>query len=103
MTDHLFVYGSLMSALAHPMGDQLRLEASLVGPARIAGRLHRVSWYPGLRPAKTATKTGSPTIEPVSSTPIQPAPATAAPAKAETGTKAAPTGAAAAPAPHKGK
>lgn len=50
MNKHLFVYGSLMTALAHPMGTQLRREALLLGPARMAGRLHRVSWYPGLLP-----------------------------------------------------
>ena len=52
MPAHLFVYGSLMTTLAHPMGGRLRAEASLLGPAQIAGRLHRVSWYPGLRPAE---------------------------------------------------
>ena len=55
MNSHLFVYGSLMTALAHPMGARLRAEATLVGPATIAGRLYRVSWYPGLRPAVTPT------------------------------------------------
>ena len=54
MNPHIFVYGSLMTALAHQMGDRLRQEAQLLGPARIAGRLHRVSWYPGLRPAEAA-------------------------------------------------
>ena len=49
---HLFVYGSLTTALGHPMGDRLRREAQLLGPARVAGRLHRVSWYPGVRPAE---------------------------------------------------
>ena len=49
MSQHLFVYGSLMTALAHPMGDRLRKEALLLGPGGIAGRLYRVSWYPGLR------------------------------------------------------
>ena len=55
MNSHIFVYGSLMTALAHRMGDRLRQEAQLLGPARIAGRLHRVSWYPGLRPADAAS------------------------------------------------
>lgn len=48
MTPHLFVYGSLMSAARHPMGEQLRSEARLVGAATIQGRLYRVSWYPGV-------------------------------------------------------
>ena len=52
MSQHLFVYGSLMTALAHPMGDRLRKEARLLGPGGIAGRLYRVSWYPGLREAE---------------------------------------------------
>jgi gamma-glutamylcyclotransferase (GGCT)/AIG2-like uncharacterized protein YtfP len=46
--DLLFVYGSLLSAIAHPMGDRLRREAHLVGPATVQGRLYRVSWYPGV-------------------------------------------------------
>jgi gamma-glutamylcyclotransferase (GGCT)/AIG2-like uncharacterized protein YtfP len=47
MNPHLFVYGSLMSTARHPMGDRLRAEARLIGPATIQGRLYRVSWYPG--------------------------------------------------------
>jgi gamma-glutamylcyclotransferase (GGCT)/AIG2-like uncharacterized protein YtfP len=45
---HLFVYGSLMTALAHPMGERLRAEATCVGPATFQGRLYRISWYPGV-------------------------------------------------------
>lgn len=37
------------------MGGRLRREARLLGPAHMAGRLHKVSWYPGLRPAELAT------------------------------------------------
>ncbi len=48
MTDLLFVYGSLSSAVDHPQGQRLRREATLVGPAAIQGRLFRLSWYPGL-------------------------------------------------------
>jgi gamma-glutamylcyclotransferase (GGCT)/AIG2-like uncharacterized protein YtfP len=50
MSACLFVYGSLVTAHAHPQGHRLRAEALLLGPAEIAGRLYRVSWYPGLRP-----------------------------------------------------
>ena len=50
MSTCLFVYGSLVTAHAHPQGHRLRAEALLLGPAEIAGRLYRVSWYPGLRP-----------------------------------------------------
>jgi gamma-glutamylcyclotransferase (GGCT)/AIG2-like uncharacterized protein YtfP len=49
MTSHIFVYGSLTTALAHPMGDRLRREATLIGAAAVQGRLYRVSWYPGLK------------------------------------------------------
>jgi gamma-glutamylcyclotransferase (GGCT)/AIG2-like uncharacterized protein YtfP len=47
METHLFVYGSLMTSAAHPMGERLRKEARLLGEGAIAGRLYRVSWYPG--------------------------------------------------------
>jgi gamma-glutamylcyclotransferase (GGCT)/AIG2-like uncharacterized protein YtfP len=46
----LFVYGTLVTSHGHPQGNRLRAEALLLGPATIAGRLYRVSWYPGLRP-----------------------------------------------------
>ena len=49
MTDCIFVYGSLLSAIAHPMGERLRREATLAGPATIPGRLFRVSWYPAVK------------------------------------------------------
>lgn len=48
LNPHLFVYGSLMSAARHPMGERLAREARLLGPASIQGRLYRISWYPGL-------------------------------------------------------
>lgn len=48
MTGFVFVYGTLLSATDHEMGRRLRAEADLVGPATIAGKLYRVSWYPGL-------------------------------------------------------
>jgi gamma-glutamylcyclotransferase (GGCT)/AIG2-like uncharacterized protein YtfP len=54
MNSHLFVYGSLVAAAGHVQGARLRQEAMLVGPATIAGRLYRVSWYPALRPALAA-------------------------------------------------
>ncbi len=46
----LFVYGTLVTSHGHPQGNRLRAESLLLGPATIAGRLYRVSWYPGLRP-----------------------------------------------------
>jgi gamma-glutamylcyclotransferase (GGCT)/AIG2-like uncharacterized protein YtfP len=48
MNPHLFVYGSLMSSAAHPMGERLRREARFVGEATVQGRLYKISWYPGL-------------------------------------------------------
>lgn len=48
MSDCIFVYGSLLSAIAHPMGERLRREASLVAAASLPGKLYRVSWYPAL-------------------------------------------------------
>jgi len=48
MNPHLFVYGSLLSAIGHPSGDRLRSEARLLGAASMQGRLYRVGWYPGL-------------------------------------------------------
>lgn len=56
MNLHLFVYGSLVTAAGHAQGARLRQEAMLVGPATIAGRLYRVSWYPALRPAAVSTE-----------------------------------------------
>jgi gamma-glutamylcyclotransferase (GGCT)/AIG2-like uncharacterized protein YtfP len=54
MNPLLFVYGSLLAAAGHPKGARLRQEALLVGPASMAGRLYRVSWYPAVRPAESA-------------------------------------------------
>lgn len=48
MTDLLFVYGTLMSHTGTPKARQLMAEADSLGPARIAGRLYRIDWYPGL-------------------------------------------------------
>jgi gamma-glutamylcyclotransferase (GGCT)/AIG2-like uncharacterized protein YtfP len=45
---HLFVYGSLLSSVCHPMGTRLRGEARLVGAAMIEGRLYSLGRYPAL-------------------------------------------------------
>jgi gamma-glutamylcyclotransferase (GGCT)/AIG2-like uncharacterized protein YtfP len=45
--DHLFVYGSLLSSIRHPVGERLRREASLLGEGSMQGRLYRLRWYPG--------------------------------------------------------
>ncbi len=47
MHDLIFVYGSLLGGSGHPMSVRLGGEAALVGEASFAGRLYRVSWYPG--------------------------------------------------------
>ena len=52
MNPHLFVYGSLVAAAAHPKGARLRQEALFLGPATIAGRLYRVTWFPAILPAE---------------------------------------------------
>lgn len=44
----LFVYGTLLSSVDHRMSRRLGREADPVGEATFAGRLYRVSWYPGL-------------------------------------------------------
>jgi gamma-glutamylcyclotransferase (GGCT)/AIG2-like uncharacterized protein YtfP len=50
----LFVYGSLTTAAPHPMGERLRGEATLIGPATINGRLYTISWYPAMIPGRDA-------------------------------------------------
>ncbi|HXF53926.1 MAG TPA: gamma-glutamylcyclotransferase family protein [Hyphomicrobiaceae bacterium] len=49
MPEYLFVYGTLMSTAAHPMGARLAKEAVNLGPATIAGRLYDFGKWPGLR------------------------------------------------------
>jgi len=49
MPEYLFVYGTLMSTAAHPMGARLAREAVNLGPATIAGRLYDLGKWPGLR------------------------------------------------------
>ncbi len=44
----LFVSGTLLSSVDHPMARRLAVEADLLGPATFTGRLSRVAWYPGL-------------------------------------------------------
>ncbi len=51
----LVVYGTLVTSHAHPQGNRLRAEALFLGAATIAGRLFRISWYPGLRPPERST------------------------------------------------
>ncbi|MBD3618788.1 MAG: gamma-glutamylcyclotransferase [Chromatiales bacterium] len=48
---YLFVYGTLRQDSHHPMSQVLQRHARRLGPAVFAGRLYRVSWYPGARDA----------------------------------------------------
>lgn len=50
---YLFVYGTLKSGFRNRFARCLRREAKLLGPARTQGRLYRVRWYPGMRPARS--------------------------------------------------
>jgi gamma-glutamylcyclotransferase (GGCT)/AIG2-like uncharacterized protein YtfP len=48
MQDHLFVYGTLMRGVDHPMAKLLSRSAEFIGEARCQGRLYLVKHYPGL-------------------------------------------------------
>jgi gamma-glutamylcyclotransferase (GGCT)/AIG2-like uncharacterized protein YtfP len=47
-TDHLFVFGTLLSGYDHPMARLLAQRAELLGEARCQGRLYLVRHYPGM-------------------------------------------------------
>ena len=49
---YLFVYGTLKSAFHNRYARRLRREALLAGPATMPGRMYRIRWYPGMRPAR---------------------------------------------------
>ena len=46
---HLFVYGTLLSAVPSSMAKFLRRRATLVGPATVQGRLFDLGMYPGFQ------------------------------------------------------
>ena len=53
ISDHVFVYGTLMRGFDHPMARLLSRNADFLGEARCQGRLyrmkhHRIKYYPGL-------------------------------------------------------
>ena len=48
MTSHLFVYGTLLSGMTHPMHDVLSQYAELLGRGYINGKLYDLGNYPGL-------------------------------------------------------
>jgi gamma-glutamylcyclotransferase (GGCT)/AIG2-like uncharacterized protein YtfP len=51
MSDHLFVYGTLLSGAGHSMHRVLARGAELVGEGFFNGRLYRVGPYPGAIPS----------------------------------------------------
>jgi len=48
MLDHIFVYGTLRSTSPAPMACEFAKNATLIGPARVPGRLIDLDRYPGL-------------------------------------------------------
>src|SRR6202140_907289 len=48
ISNHLFVYGTLMRGFDHPMAQLLSRSADFIGAARCRGRLYRIKHYPGL-------------------------------------------------------
>ena len=48
ISDHLFVYGTLMRGFDHPMAKLLAANADYLGDAHCRGRLYLVKHYPGL-------------------------------------------------------
>jgi len=48
MTDHLFVFGTLLSGYDHPMARLVAESCELVGIARCQGRLYLAAHYPGM-------------------------------------------------------
>jgi gamma-glutamylcyclotransferase (GGCT)/AIG2-like uncharacterized protein YtfP len=48
ISNHLFVYGTLMRGFDHPMAQLLARSADFVGEACCRGRLYLVKHYPGL-------------------------------------------------------
>lgn len=46
-SEHLFVYGTLLTDVAHPVGTLLRIHAELIGAGTIRARLYDLGSYPG--------------------------------------------------------
>jgi len=46
-SEHLFVYGTLLADVEHPVGALLRVHAELIGAGTIQARLYDLGAYPG--------------------------------------------------------
>lgn len=57
--DHLFVYGSLLRRLGHPMARLLQRRARYVGTGSIAGRLYDLGPYPAAVTEAVAERGGA--------------------------------------------
>lgn len=57
ISDHLFVYGTLMRGFDHPMARMLWANAEFLGAASCRGRLYLVRHYPGLVVSEDSTDT----------------------------------------------
>ena len=55
---HLFVYGTLLSAIPSSMSKFLGRKAELIGPATTPGTLYDLGMYPGFRAGGTGTVHG---------------------------------------------
>ena len=47
--EYLFVYGTLLRDIGHPMAEFLARQARFVGDAKMPGRLYDLGPYPGMR------------------------------------------------------
>jgi gamma-glutamylcyclotransferase (GGCT)/AIG2-like uncharacterized protein YtfP len=56
ISDHLFVYGTLMRGFEHSMARLLSANADFLGRATCPGRLYLVKHYPGLVISKDAAE-----------------------------------------------
>jgi gamma-glutamylcyclotransferase (GGCT)/AIG2-like uncharacterized protein YtfP len=54
-SSYLFVYGTLMKKLGHPMPRLLATHARYLCDGSYQGRLFRISWYPGVVPSDDPT------------------------------------------------
>lgn len=54
MSDHLFVYGTLMTHHVNPFATLLRRHARLVGRAKFQGKLYLAGKYPAVVPSTNA-------------------------------------------------